>query len=72
MKELIISRPNDPIDYLIKRLKAKDTKRIFITGSAAVNRKEVSLSLANHFSYEGISIGDILRKEISKKLDIGK
>lgn len=72
LKELVISQPSDPIDYLIKRLKTADVKRIFITGSAAVNRKEIALSVANHFNYEGISIGDILRKEISKKLDIGK
>ena len=72
LKELIISKPTDPIDYLIKRLKTKDTKRIFITGSPGTNRKEIALSLADYFSYEGISTGDILNKEISKKLDIGK
>lgn len=72
IKELVIVKPDQPIDYLIKRLKTPDTKRIFITGSAGVNRREVALSLANHFNYEGISIGDILRKELSKKLDIGK
>lgn len=72
LKELIICKPSNPIDYLINRLKTPDTKRIFITGSAGVNRKEISLSLANHFGYEGISVGDILRKEISKKLELGK
>jgi len=72
LKELVIIKPDQPIDYLIKRLKTPDTKRIFITGSAGVNRREIALSLANHFNYEGISIGDILRKELSKKLDIGK
>lgn len=72
LKELVINQPSDPIDYLVKRLKTPDVKRIFITGSAGINRKEISLSIANHFNYEGISIGDILRKEVSKKLDIGK
>ena len=72
LKELVISKPNDPIDYLIKRLKTPDVKRIFITGSAGVERREISLTLADHFKYEGISLGDILRKEVSKKLDIGK
>jgi hypothetical protein len=31
MKELVINKPLDPVDYLIKRIKTKDTKRIFIT-----------------------------------------
>lgn len=72
LKELVIIKPKDPIDFLIKRLKTPDTKRIFITGNLGTNRKEISLSIANHLGYEGISTGDILSKEISKRLDLGK
>lgn len=71
LKELIILKPKDPIDYLIKRIKLPDTKRIFITGSPGVNRREIALSIGNHFKYEVISTGDILRKEITKKLEVG-
>ena len=31
-KELIINKPENPIDYLIERLKRQEVKRIFITG----------------------------------------
>jgi adenylate kinase len=69
MKELVINKPTDPIDYLIKRIKTKDTKRIFITGHPGTSRKEISLSLAESFGYSCVSLGDLLSKEISKKLD---
>ena len=70
LKELIINQPDDPTDYLIKRIKAKkDIKRIFITGSSGTDRKEISLSLAEHFTYACISVGDLIQKEISKKFE---
>jgi adenylate kinase len=69
MKELVINKPLDPVDYLIKRIKTKDTKRIFITGHPGSSRKEISLSLAESFGYSCVSLGDLLTKEISKKLD---
>jgi adenylate kinase len=72
LKELIINKPQDPIDYLIKRIKTKDIKRIFITGSAGADRKEISLSLAEFFNYSCISVGDLIQKEISKKLESGR
>ena len=36
------------------------------------NRKENALALAEHFGWSCISIGDLLKKEVSKKSDYGK
>jgi adenylate kinase len=47
-------------------------KRIFITGPPGSNRKEVALALAEHFNWTCISVGDLLKKEVSKKSDLGK
>ena len=71
-KELIVNKPKEPIDYLIKRIKKPDTKRIFITGSAGTDRKELALSISNHFNFHCISLGDLIQKEISKKIDISR
>ena len=38
-KELIVNRPENPIDYLITRLNLQDTKRIFITGYPGTERE---------------------------------
>lgn len=72
LKELIINKPKDPIDYLIKRIKTKDVKRVFITGSPGTDRKEISLSLAEFFGYQCVPIGDLISKEINKKLETGR
>lgn len=69
MKELVINKPSDPVEYMISRIKTKDTKRIFVTGYPGTNRKEIALSLTENFGYSCVSLGDLLNKEINKKLD---
>ena len=46
-KELIINKPENPIDYLIERLKRKETKRIFITkGCESCNERSSRILLS--------------------------
>jgi adenylate kinase len=68
-KELIINKPDDPIDYLIERLKRKEVKRIFITGYSGTNRKSISLSIANALNYSCLSMDHLIEREISKKME---
>ena len=71
-KELIINRPDDPLDYLIQRLQTPDTKRIFITGYSGTNRKTISLELINSLGYSCLNMDSLIDREISKKLDDSK
>ena len=68
-KELIINRPEAPIDYLIERLKRKDVKRIFITGYTGTHKKDISLSIANALGYECVNMAYLFEREISKKME---
>ncbi len=47
-------------------------KRIFLMGPPGSGRKETALALSEHFSWGCISIGDLLKKEVSKKSEFGK
>ena len=68
-KELIINKPENPIDYLIERLKRQEVKRIFITGYSGTNRKSISLSIANALNYSCLSMDHLIDREISKKME---
>lgn len=68
-KELIINKPENPIDYLLERLKRKETKRIFITGYPGASRKDVSLAMSGALGYSCLSVDHLLEREISKKLE---
>lgn len=72
LKELVVNKPNDPISYLIKRLKTEDISRVFITGSSGCDRKEISLLIADDLRYSCVSVGDLIVKETDKKLESGR
>ena len=72
LKELVVNKPKDPIEYLIKRLKTDDISRVFITGSSGSDRKEVSLSIADDLGFACVSVGDLIVKEMDKKLESGR
>ena len=81
LKDLVIAKPKDPIDFLIHKLKTKKEckthfnlgKRIFITGYPGSNRKNIALSLSGeNQQYQHICVGDLLVNEVSKKLEYGK
>jgi len=87
LRKLIVHKPDDPYTFMMQRLQKAErklhfcvslfmrifiAKRIFITGPPGSNRKEVALALAEHFNWSCISVGDLLKKEVSKKSDLGK
>ena len=43
-----------------------------MVGPPGSGRKETALALSEHFSWGCISIGDLLKKEVSKKSEYGK
>ena len=68
-KDLVINKPENPIDYLIEHLKKEETKRIFITGYPGTSRKVISLAVAGALGFSCFSVESILEREIEKKLD---
>lgn len=68
-KELVINKPENPVDYLIERLGRKESRRIFITGHSGTNRKNICLALGNSLDYPCLNMGQKLDREIEKKLE---
>lgn len=72
-KDLLIHRPDEPLDYLMEKLKnPKPAMRLFVVGPPGSNRKEIALSLSDAFAFPSINVGDLLTKEVNKKSEIGK
>ena len=61
-KELVINKPEDPIDYLIERLGREETKRIFITGYPGTEHYNVSQSIAESLGYKCFDVNHLLEK----------
>lgn len=72
MKELTVYQPENPIEFLMQKLEKPRQRRMFIVGPPGSNRKEVALSVADHFGAVCISTGDVIQKELNKKNDKAK
>jgi len=72
MKDLTIYQPENPIDFLMHKLEHPKQRRMFIIGPPGSNRKEVALSVADHFGAVCISTGDVIQKELNKKNEKAK
>jgi adenylate kinase len=46
LKELLIHQPENPIDFLISQLKAKDYRRLFFVGPAGIGKCDFSKVIA--------------------------
>ena len=66
-EELIVYKPENPIDYLIARLQRKTTKRIFITGTPGAKVDNICLSLANNLGYRCINMVQLIDNELSNE-----
>ncbi|KAM3139823.1 hypothetical protein pb186bvf_008065 [Paramecium bursaria] len=67
LKSIVIKKPDDPIEFLIKKLQEPEVKKIFVVGPPGSQFRELALTLAEHLNYQFVSIGDIIKKELSKK-----
>ena len=68
-EELIVNRPENPVDYLISRLQRKTTKRIFITGNPGSGVDNICLALTNSLEYKCINMAQLIEDEMTKETD---
>jgi hypothetical protein len=72
LKQLVIHRPDRPIDYLIDVLEDQRTIRgVFISGLPASLRNDVAFSIQTEFNFKLIDFQEIVKKEIETKSEIG-
>eukprot|EP00026_Physarum_polycephalum_P005236 Phypoly_transcript_05267.p1 GENE.Phypoly_transcript_05267~~Phypoly_transcript_05267.p1 ORF type:complete len:492 (+),score=89.97 Phypoly_transcript_05267:71-1477(+) len=71
MQQLIINKPNDPIDFLISQLQHPSALKIIILGAPASGKGTQCEYIVEKYGVEHISTGDILRDEVKKQSVIG-
>ena len=57
---------------MIDKLSEPPTKKIFLVGPPGYRVRELALQIADHFKLTAVSVGDLLRKEVSKKQHLGE
>lgn len=59
-KQLLIHRPENPIDFLIERIGKKEPIRVFIVGPPGSIAKSLSKRLSKDLGFNSISVGDVI------------
>lgn len=71
-KQLLIHRPENPLDFLMNKIGKKESTKIFVVGPPGCQSKEVANQLSEYFLFDKISVGEILRNEAEKDGDSAK
>lgn len=65
-KQLLIHRPDSPLDFLIERIGKQEPIRVFITGPPGSIAKNLSRRISKDLGFTTISTEEILKKESKK------
>jgi len=76
MKQLIVHKPEDPIEFLIKKLEQTEPKRYVIIGPPGSQSHDISLRMIEQLNrgseFQCVNVGDQLLFEMNKRLEAGK
>ena len=66
LKELLIDRPAEPLDYLIHKLSHKQRRRLFLIGGIGPQRRQISREISSRFQIDKVFLLDLLKAEVRK------
>ena len=66
LKELLIDRPTEPLDYLIHKLSHKPRRRLFLIGGIGQQRRQISREMSYRFQIDKVFLLDLLKAEVRK------
>lgn len=66
ISDLLIDKPDEPLDYLINKITKMRNRRLFLTGSSSRVRKEVCKELSGRFGFQHVNVGELLHEEVEK------
>ena len=70
--QLVVHKPENPLDFIVQQLSNAKPRRIFMMGMPGSNKNDNAIRVADYFQWRYISVTDILTKEEQKKSDAGK
>lgn len=66
LKELLVDKPEDPIDFLISKLENPRRRRLFLVGGIGSSRRIIARDLASRFRIDKVNVYDLLKTEVKK------
>ena len=67
LKQIVMEKPDRPLDYLLKKIKGNQVRRVFLMGAPAIDQSEVLSALGSEFGWKQISVGKVLKDHVASK-----
>ena len=64
LKQLIVARPENPLQFILQKIKMNQVRRIFLMGPPGSCRQENLEALSEYFEWKRISAGKLLREHV--------
>ena len=64
LKQLIVARPENPMQFILQKIKMQQVRRIFLMGAPGSCRQENLEALSEYFEWKRISTGKLLREHV--------
>ena len=64
LKQIVVSRPENPLQFLLQKIKMNQVRRIFLLGAPGACRQENLEALSEYFEWKRISTGKLLREHV--------
>lgn len=71
LQQLLVAKPDKPLDFLIEQLDKKPVRRVFLMGPPGTFRTECAKAIGEETGWQPIQTGYLLKEEESKKTVLG-
>lgn len=65
MKQVIVARPEEPLAFIIQKIKMSKVRRVFLIGAPGSQRQESLDAISEYFEWKRISVGKMLREHVN-------
>lgn len=64
IRQVVVSRPADPHEFILQKIKARRSQRIFLLGAPGTHKQQNLEVLAEQFQWKKISTGQLIREHV--------
>ena len=66
LTQLIVHKPNQPLEFLTEKLRSPPMRRCFIAGMPGTQEREVGAEIAKKMKWECVHVADLIKKEMER------
>ena len=67
IRQVVVARPQDPHQFILQKIKARRSQRIFLLGAPGTKKQSVVEPLSEQFEWKKISAGQLIMEHVQAR-----